>query len=207
MGLAARFHRPTIVARLNDEGMVRGSARGLSNSELESFRDFLNSTGLFEYNHGHDNAFGTSISNDLLFKFHQLANQQLAGYDFDEDVYEVNFDRFATEDDIYDIIEDVYKYRAIFGTGNPEPMVHISDINFNTADVQIMGQKKDTIKILKNGIAYIKFHATDLIEDLKKYGEVKMEVIGKCNMNYWNGYVTPQVFIENYSLVDNTYGF
>lgn len=207
MGLSARFHRPTIVARLNDEGMIRGSARGLSNSELVSFRDFLNDSGLFEYNHGHDNAFGTSISNDSLYAFHKYANEALADFNFDEDIYEVNFDRFATEDDIYDIIDDVYKYHTIFGTGNPEPLIHISDINVSINDVQIMGSKKDTVKVVKNGIAYMKFHANDLIDDLKQYNEIKLEVIGRANMNFWNGYVTPQIFIENYAITDNTYGF
>ena len=43
---------PTIIGRLNDEGYIRGSARGLSDSELTSFKDHLNSTGLFEYTAG-----------------------------------------------------------------------------------------------------------------------------------------------------------
>ena len=38
MQLSAKFKRPTIVARLNDEGYVRGSARGVSNCELVNFR-------------------------------------------------------------------------------------------------------------------------------------------------------------------------
>ena len=52
MQLSAKYKKPTIVARLNDEGYVRGSARGLNASELVSFKDFLNSTGLFEYTAG-----------------------------------------------------------------------------------------------------------------------------------------------------------
>ena len=46
--LSARYNKPTIVARLNDEGYIRGSARGLNKSELKSFKDFLNNTNLFE---------------------------------------------------------------------------------------------------------------------------------------------------------------
>jgi single-stranded-DNA-specific exonuclease len=52
MQLSAKYKKPTIVARLNDEGYIRGSARGLNASELTSFKDFLNSTGLFEYTAG-----------------------------------------------------------------------------------------------------------------------------------------------------------
>ena len=52
MQLSAKFKRPTIVARLNNEGYVRGSARGLNESELKSFKNFLNDSGLFEYTAG-----------------------------------------------------------------------------------------------------------------------------------------------------------
>jgi single-stranded DNA-specific DHH superfamily exonuclease len=41
MKLSAKFKRPTIVARLNDQGFNRGSMRGLNQSELVSFKDFL----------------------------------------------------------------------------------------------------------------------------------------------------------------------
>ena len=49
MQLSAKYKRPTIVARVNEEGYLRGSARGLNNSELNSFKNYLDSTGLFEY--------------------------------------------------------------------------------------------------------------------------------------------------------------
>ena len=52
MQLSAKFKKPTIVARLNDENYVKGSARGLNESALESFKDFLDSTNLFEYTAG-----------------------------------------------------------------------------------------------------------------------------------------------------------
>ena len=52
MQLSAKYKKPTIIARLNNEGYVRGSSRGINNSELESFKDFMDSTGLFEYTAG-----------------------------------------------------------------------------------------------------------------------------------------------------------
>jgi single-stranded-DNA-specific exonuclease len=38
-----------------------GSARGLSDSELTNFKEFLMDTGLVEYAEGHPNAFGAGI--------------------------------------------------------------------------------------------------------------------------------------------------
>ena len=39
------------------------------------------------------------------------------------------------------------------------------------------------------------------------YDEIKMEVVGKANLNEWGGRVTPQIMIENYEIKDNEYGF
>lgn len=207
MGLAAKFNKPTIVARLNEEGYIRGSARGLNNSELESFRDFLIESNLFEYNHGHNNAFGTSILNSNLGMFHEYANAALADMDLSTDAYKVNFERYAMEGDIEAIIADVDEHKAIFGTGNPEPLLYVKDINIKPNDVQVIGSKQDTVKILYNGIVYIKFHANDLIEDLKKYNDIKLNIVGRGNMNVWMGRATPQIIIDSYEVEDNTYGF
>lgn len=49
MTLAAHFKKPTIVARLNEEGFIRGSIRGLNQSALKSFKDFLDQSKYFEY--------------------------------------------------------------------------------------------------------------------------------------------------------------
>ena len=54
-----------------------------------------------------------------------------------------------------------------------------------------MGINKDTVKITKNGIAYMKFKAKDLIEELNKYNKIKMEIVGRANINEWGGHITP----------------
>ena len=82
-------------------------------------------------------------------------------------------------------------------------MIYVKDLHFKQSDIQIMGKNKDTIKIVKNGVAYMKFFAKDMIEELKQYGEIKMEVVGKAHMNYWMGTTTPQIFIENYEIKED----
>lgn len=198
MQLSARYKRPTIVARLNDEGYIRGSSRGLSNSELESFKKYMDSTGLFEYTAGHDNACGISILNTNLPKLHEMANHDLAQYNFGDEFYEVNFERQALADDLGDLIEDLAKYKHIWSQGNEEPLIYVRDLHVEKKDIQVMGKNQDTIKITKNGIAYIKFFAKDFIEELKSYpNDIKLEVVGRVNLNEWGGRVTPQIFIEN----------
>lgn len=52
MKLAAKYQKPTIVARLNDEGEIKGSSRGLNESELVSFKDFMDQSGYFTFTAG-----------------------------------------------------------------------------------------------------------------------------------------------------------
>lgn len=115
MQLAAKFQRPTIIARLNKEGYVRGSARGLNESELTSFKEFLDRSGLFEYTAGHDNAFGVSLPNSSLTAFHDYANKALANMNFNESSYDVNFTRHAADVDLADLIFDIGAYEHVWG--------------------------------------------------------------------------------------------
>ena len=207
MKLSAKYKKPTIVARLNDEGEIKGSSRGLNESELTSFKNFMDESGYFTFTAGHDNACGIGILDKNLAAFHEYANKELANVDFGESWYEVNFERIAADSDIEDLIYDITGHEDIWGQGNPEPLIHIKDINITKNDVQIMGKNADTVKITKFGIAYMKFHAKEFIEELGKYPEVKLEVVGRANLNEWMGHYTPQIFISNYQIEDNALGF
>ena len=207
MKLSAQYKKPTIVARKCPDGVNKGSMRGLNQSELRSFKEFLEGSGLFTLVAGHDNAAGAQIPDKNLAAFHEYANEALAAIDFGENCYDVNFERIAADNDLSDLIVDICSHGGIYGQSNSEPYIHITDINFTSADVQIMGKGADTVKITKNGIAYMKFKATKLIEDLKKYKEIKMEVVGRANLNSWGGRVTPQIFIEDYEVSNGALGF
>ena len=207
MKLAAKYQRPTIVARLNDEGEIKGSSRGLNESELTSFKNFMDESGFFTFTAGHDNACGVGIMDKNLGAFHDYANEKLANVDFGENWYEVNFERIAADQDIEQLIYNIAEHDDLWGQGNPEPLIHIRDINITKHDVQVMGKSADTVKIVKFGIAYMKFHAKQMLEDLAKYDVIKMEVVGRANLNEWMGQYAPQIFISNYQVEDGTLGF
>ena len=113
--LSSRFKKPTIVARLNEEGFIRGSARGLNESELSDFKTFLTDSGYFEYALGHANAFGCSINNKYLSDFHNYANNKLKDIDFGENVYDVNFISSANNKELEKIINDLGSYPQLWG--------------------------------------------------------------------------------------------
>lgn len=200
MGLSNKYKKPTIVARLNDQGYIRGSARGLNASELLSFKDYLNSTSLFEYTMGHDNAFGISISNKNLAKFHEIANEELSYYDFGEDYHEVNFERIAMAADLADLVNDIGNNDFIWSQQNDAPKIHVTDINLRKSDIQVIGKTGNTVKFEKNGITYIQFFANDLIEDLNNYDDIKLEIVGTAKLNEWGGRVTKQIIIKDYEV-------
>ena len=207
MKLAAKYKKPTIVARLNDEGEIKGSSRGLNESELTSFKNFMNESGYFTFTAGHDNACGIGIMDSNLGAFHDYANKELADVDFGENWYEVNFERIAADQDIPDLIYDIASHEDLWGQQNNEPLIHIKDINITKNDIRVMGTHQDTLKIEKFGVSYMKFHAKDMIEELDKLNEIKLEVVGRANLNEWMGRYTPQIFISNYQIDDNTLGF
>lgn len=205
MQLSAKYKKPTIVARLNKQGFDRGSARGLNQSELKDFKQFLTDSGLFEYAQGHANAFGVSIPDNNLREFHKYANETLADINFGENVYDVNFTRSSTAADLSQLVIELGSAGDIWGQNNPQPLVYVSGILVNPSNVRIMGANQDTVKIEVNGMSYLKFHAKELIEEIKgRTTPFIMEIVGKPNLNEWMGRVTPQMFIEDYEIKDNS---
>ena len=198
MQLAAKYKKPTIVARLNEQGFDRGSARGVDKSELKDFKQFLMDSGYFEYAQGHANAFGVSIDDDYLHEFHQYANEKLANYNFGENSHDVNFVRSADSTDLSDLVMDIGGLSHVWGQGNKEPLIYIKPVVIDPAKIMVMGSNKDTVKININGIDYIKFRATDLIDELRcASGAVQIEMVCKANINEWMGRCTPQMMIED----------
>lgn len=205
MQLSAKYKKPTIVARLNNQGYDRGSARGMNQSELRDFRQFLLDTDMFEYAQGHANAFGISIPDQKLREFHAYANEALANIDFGENSYDVNFIRDAAAADLAKLVMELGSAGDVWGQGNPQPLVYVHSITVNPSNIRVMGANQDTIKIEANGMPYIKFHAKDLIEELKGRTEpFTMEIVGKPNLNEWMGRVSPQMFIEDYEIKEIT---
>lgn len=202
MKLAAKYKRPTIVARLNKEGFDKGSMRGLNQSALTDFKSFLTASGYFDYVQGHANAAGLAIADQNLASFHDYANKALKDVDFGENIYDVNFIRNATDNDINNLILDVCSMSDIYGQGNPEPLIQIQNLYVNPEDVKIMGARKDTIKITVNGISYIKFFASkDLIPDIQSSSSTLcLNLVCKPALNHYLGNVYPQMQIVEYEM-------
>lgn len=208
MQLSQKFKKPTILAKVNSEGFIRGSMRGLNGTELESFKDFLESSKLFEYVSGHDNAAGISILESYLSDFHEFSNKELKDVDFGENLHQVNFIKQAVDSNLSDLIIDVANYEELWGQENPTPNILVKDIFVNKSDIDILGAKKNTIKFKKNDVEYIQFRADKLIDEIDKYGDsVMITVIGRAGINDWGGQSTPQIMIKDYQIEDGAMSF
>lgn len=81
------------------------------------------------------------------------------------------------------------------------------NIYLDSYDYKVIGANKDTVRFEKNGVIFIKFHATDLIRQLDDCNEIKINVVGKPNINEWMGQQSAQIFIEDYEVIDNLLEF
>ena len=205
--LTNKYSRPAIVARANDDGYIRGSARAIKTENMDSFKQYLEESEMFEYVLGHPLAFGCSISNYNLDKFFSYSNDSLKDVELGEKCYSVNFIRDAMDNDIDNLIRDVGEYGYIWSNQNDEPTLYIDNIILSTNEIQIIGTNRDTVKFTKNGITYIKFKANELIDELSGMKDIIMKIVGRCNINEWNGIKNPQIIIDDYEIIDNMYGF
>ena len=205
--LTNKYSRPTIVARANDDGYIRGSARAIKTENMDSFKQYLEESEMFEYVLGHPLAFGCSISSYNLDKFFSYSNDSLKDVELGEKCYSVNFIRDAMDNDIDNLIRDVGEYGYIWSNQNDEPTLYIDNIILSANEIQIIGTNRDTVKFIKNGITYIKFKANELIDELSGMKDIIMKIVGRCNINEWNGIKNPQIIIDDYEIIDNMYGF
>ena len=205
--LTNKYSRPAIVARANDDGYIRGSARAIKTENMDSFKQYLEESEMFEYVLGHPLAFGCSISSYNLDKFFSYSNDSLKDVELGEKCYSVNFIRDAMDNDIDNLIKDVGEYGYIWSNQNDEPTLYIDNIILSTNEIQIIGTNRDTVKFIKNGITYIKFKANELIDELSGMKDIIMKIVGRCNINEWNGIKNSQIIIDDYEIINNMYGF
>ena len=207
MKLASKYKHPTILARLNNDGYDKGSIRNVSDCELKDLKAFLNNSGYFEWVQGHASAAGACIKDSNLRAFHEYANKALKDIDFNEGVYTANFERNAEAYDLKDLIIDLGSQSDVWGQNNSEPLIYVPNIMLSQEDFQVIGTKLDTLKITINDIVFIKFHATEMIEELRKCNIIKINLIGRPNINVWMGRRTPQILIEDYEVIDDLLAF
>ena len=206
MQLVSKYRKPVLVGRESSDGFLRGSLRGPDKTELTDLRGFLVDSGMFEYAEGHAMAAGFSLPIKSLESFTMYANEKLANVNFNEGVYSVDFVK-TTQDDFYNLIMEIGMNANLWAKGNEEPYIVIKDIILTPESFQFIGGNKDTVKFNVNGVDFLKFKDTELVEKIKGMKEIRITVLGKANINNFMGNLSPQMFIEDYDISDSYYEF
>ena len=205
--IMGKYMRPTLLLNKSESGW-RGSGRNATYSKLENFREFLVESNLVEYAQGHASAFGISILNENFDTFVEYIDTKLKDFDF-SNCYRVDAIWNGNEAEKYkDDIIKLGSLNHIWGQGIQQPYIAIENIHVNSKNLILMSpDKSPTLKItLPGNLTLIKFKSSQ--EEFDKLfteeGCTTINIVGTCNLNEWNGNINPQIFIEDYEIINQT---
>lgn len=154
----------------------------------------------------HPNAFGLKIYKQDLEKFIEKTDAALVNMS-DEAIYYVDY-IFEGQNCNPQIILDIANMSSYWGSEIDEALVAIKGLKVTKDMVNIYEKSTDTIKIsLPNGVSIMKFNANEELCSKLSYnntGFIELDIVGKCNKNEFRGLVTPQIFIEDYNIIDSS---
>lgn len=205
--IAEKYNKPCILLnkffdKKSKEIRFGGSARNVTNSPIDSFKDVINSTRSFEWGKGHAQAFGINLKLDKINSANEELNSLLSDVEYDS-TYNVDF-IFQKEDISISNISDMTKFDDIIGHGIEEPMVAIENVQLSRSQFEIFGKNEDTVSFIINEIKFIQFKCHDgnklyewLNDTWNDQDEINITIVGKPVINEYNGIKTYQITIED----------
>ena len=91
----------------------------------------------------------------------------------------------------------------LWGTGIPEPLIHVSNITINGQDIKEIGSNKTTIKWLYGDIEFLSFFMSKEKKKSLHVGEsypMTLEIIGTPTINKWRDKETKQIIIKEWCM-------
>lgn len=198
--IANEYQRPALVLVYDKEtDSYRGSGRDSSYSSIDNLRQIFEDSGLVDYAQGHSKAHGIGIPAKNINAFIEYLNKKLDGINH-EPIYYVDYIWNTCNVDKNAILT-IGDMKNCWGQAVSEPYICIENIDLSQCSIQLMGTKKNTVKItLPNGLEIIKFFVNEnFYNELLKSNQL-LTIIGTCAINEWNGNRRPQIFLEDYEL-------
>lgn len=201
-GLQRKYNKPTIAYYESNDKKFKGSMA----SNTGDFKDRLNNTSLFEFVAGHQNASGLEIKRDKI----KVLNTELEE-EFKNEIFEQQYDidfliPFNDFNNIGgDVIEDVMSLNDYFGRKFESPYILITNLCVDIKNVELLGTKKNTIKINSDEVSFLKFKSNEEeYNDLIDWKDtINLNVLGRCSINEYNGGRYPQIIIEEWEILDS----
>lgn len=208
MEISKLYNKPTLVLRpvLEDgEFYYRGSGRASSVSGAESFMSALNQSGLMDYVEGHDNAFGASVKDRDIAALNEFLNDYYKDIDFSMGL-EVDC---SMNDSNWNILalKEFGEIMHVYGNGIPQPKFHF-DFVVGVNDCRIQGKNSNSLKINYRGLTFVAFRNDELVSQYERLSllgrNLKVEIIGRSQINEWQGYRNVQIIIDKIEMVTTT---
>lgn len=205
--IMAKYQRPCcILTKGVDESgneLFQGSARGYSKSGINSFKEICEQSNIIQLAAGHANAFGLGILKADVPAFLQYTDEILKDMQ-PEPLYYVDYIYKNGEINSNDIMS-IGSLNNLWGQDIDEPLVAIEGLRVYKELVNVYKKTDNTLKITSNsGVDLMKFKAsTENCEILTENAYSVINAVGRCNLNEWNGKITPQIFIEEMEIVNS----
>lgn len=196
--LLGKYHKPSIVYSINEKNEIKGSMR----ANTGNFKDKLQQTELFVFVSGHQDAAGLQIKEEYLENIDEKLNEFFKDETF-EKIHCIDF-KVPFEEISFEFIKDICDLKYIYSTNIQEPLIYIENIKVPTADVKLIGEKKNTIKIETDEVDFIRFKSNEeMYNDMVDWkGEVCLNIIGKASINEYNGKMYGQIMVEDWEIID-----
>lgn len=214
--LMANYQHPVLLLNrtTDEEGHIcwEGSGRGCSSRTFTNFKEFLQQSNMIMYGEGHQQAFGCGVRDEMIIPLRQYANEQLKDCNFST-CYKVDCVWQGSNFNYYDILA-VADLASVWGQDFEQPVFAFENVPITRSNVELLSRDKNpTLKIkFSNGVSAIKFKAS--IEEFEElipnddYGMNYITIIGTCDINEFNGNITPQIKVKEYEITrKNQYNF
>ena len=189
--LVERFHRPTILVSVDENGLGRGSGRGIPGFHM--FEALTNCSSLLNRFGGHQYAAGLVISKDKIGDFTSAFEAEASCVLQDDDLcprLEIDLE-VGAEDVTLALLKDLKRMEP-FGMGNPEPVFMMRAMTLTQR--RVVGGNHLKLKLSGNGRIFdaIAFRMAE------RYFPEKVDVAFTPEINLWNGTESLQLRIRDF---------
>lgn len=201
--LTEKFHRPSLAMCIDENGILRGSARSIEGisiiKELDKVSDLFLSYG------GHNMAAGFTTSLDKLDELTQRLNESMEKYDIELFKEKVLIDLVKRPVNINVSLCNLIENLGPYGNSFPKPVVFLKEFAVdklksisNKANSFYVGSTGTCLRLVEDsGLVAMGFQAA---EKYKKLGEPNVvNLVGYPSINEFRGDITAQFMItKNY---------
>ena len=204
--IANDYQKPCIILCVDEQGRLSGSGRNYERFELKSLRTYIEQTKIPTKAKGHESAFGIDFESiESSTEFFDLANKELSKYN-NNNFHSVDFivpsNKLSKK-----IIFQISALDNFYGHKFNTPKIAVEDIIIDVND--IVKNKANTMikfKIGNDGVVGIAFNNVEeiynqIMYNSKNNNKSKLVVIGRANLNLFNGVTTCQLILDDLDIV------